>query len=1160
MYKNLRKILVLSLAFIVLSVVSQNLNTNFNKNDNSQENFYEITDDLLKLPNSSLARNLTDIIKVSDSPNTQTPKIAIDRDNNIHIVWSDKIDGNWDILYRNFTYATQQWSSIYNVSDSDQSSQFPAIAIDENNNIMIVWIEGTEGLETYVYCRIFKYNTKTWTTIEEIGVDHDNIKSAPTLANSTGGNFTVVYSQQRTSGDGKYEIYYRNYRSITEDWGYSRSITYSDNLMNPSVYFDKNNKGHLVFMNQSSSDTRSIMYTNFTWDSSEVDYVFGFKGYLNVTKNLRGNNIGNEFATYALNYPSILAVPELNQVFVAWHNNWYSSRAQIQWTNFTLTNYISESLLNSQIYNITQDTTYYHVRPHLSYGFNSTNPMIIWTSTEKKIKYVESLTSAIDNYSPVDIDNIAENWGSDIKWDSHYSLYGVFTGERNTPSNKEVWLRKYDTWHPQLQVISPNNNLFHVQHRDGNISFVVAAEPDTISVKYEYYNDTNKNFIEDDGGDWGLLAWINSSTQQFNYQWNTTDPERRSYPKIIFRITAYDSSYLNTTLYRTNITIDNHGPENIFITQVKDTFGNTIPNSAGADGRVAGILNFTYTVSDSLSKVAYVELWNKTTFIANNITSGNNVNITWDSSGIDGNFTELFLRAYDDVGNYNDSAIFQRKIIVDNTIPSFEWVDIEQGKQYTGTSKDIKIRTLEDDTLFVKFYYSNISTPETPIGTGDGVYIDGNWSITWNYASLDGNYTIKVQVRDLTGWEFNDTIYIYIDHTRPTVRIIYPSYDGSVGSRVDVIIEADIDTVVVELYNKSSELSPTYDLANVSYTIISENATHRNFSATFLTYTLPSGSFHYLKARGNDSIGWGLNTSDVRIKITDRRPYPISVYFEGSYEKSGNTYKAILSWRTPILSENVTKYYIYRFTAEYTRNEFDNGFRQYLNSLGDAKLDYLGRFTGDKYCVKEFNSSDGVVPLLEGNIETYYWNDTGIAANNYFYIIVAVNDLNLPGNCSEIAVQIKITPETPATNPDYRLINAYPYMIVGYIVGCILLGTASVKSARARRYRREVKEIIVEQDDKKFTKKGEKSLEERLDEMEIMAEMSVKEDLGKQEYKVIKSEMDIGEEDKILDFKISPSEEENKETQALAGPRRCPHCNWIISSTATKCPRCGKMV
>ncbi|WP_420630388.1 hypothetical protein [Candidatus Leptofilum sp.] len=77
----------------------------------------------------------------------ESPKIAVDANGVIHIVWSQVDFTGQDLYYSRSTTGGDSWSTPENVSNSDASSESPSLAIDSNNRAHVVWEEQVVGSE-----------------------------------------------------------------------------------------------------------------------------------------------------------------------------------------------------------------------------------------------------------------------------------------------------------------------------------------------------------------------------------------------------------------------------------------------------------------------------------------------------------------------------------------------------------------------------------------------------------------------------------------------------------------------------------------------------------------------------------------------------------------------------------------------------------------------------------------------------------------------------------------------------------------------------------------------------------------------------------------------------------------------------------------------------
>ena len=76
------------------------------------------------------------------SGDSYMPKIAMDHQGVLHVVWYDNSQGIYDIYISHSSDGGATWTDPQNLSNSTESSFAPSIDIDSNGKIYIVWDEG----------------------------------------------------------------------------------------------------------------------------------------------------------------------------------------------------------------------------------------------------------------------------------------------------------------------------------------------------------------------------------------------------------------------------------------------------------------------------------------------------------------------------------------------------------------------------------------------------------------------------------------------------------------------------------------------------------------------------------------------------------------------------------------------------------------------------------------------------------------------------------------------------------------------------------------------------------------------------------------------------------------------------------------------------------
>jgi hypothetical protein len=72
------------------------------------------------------------------------PKVVIDSNDTIYVVWQDVKDGNNNIYLKRSSDYGNNWSSDIKVTDTTSQSGWPCIAVDSNNVLHLLWLEEDE--------------------------------------------------------------------------------------------------------------------------------------------------------------------------------------------------------------------------------------------------------------------------------------------------------------------------------------------------------------------------------------------------------------------------------------------------------------------------------------------------------------------------------------------------------------------------------------------------------------------------------------------------------------------------------------------------------------------------------------------------------------------------------------------------------------------------------------------------------------------------------------------------------------------------------------------------------------------------------------------------------------------------------------------------------
>jgi len=285
-----------------------------------------------------------------NNEDSKFPSIAVDSSDNLHIVWYDNTNGIWgndyEIMYCNYTSGTG-WSNATIISDdssgwNDGNSYSPEIAIDNLDNLHVVWRDETDGIWgddiEIMYCN---YTSATgWSNATVISDDssgwNNEDSQFPSITIDSLNNIHVVWNDYTDGWWGTdAEIMYCNYTSAI---GWSNATVISDDLSNwnnkgsnsPSIAIDTGDNLHVVWHDETIGlwgDDIEIMYCNYTSTT----------GWLNATViSDDSSNWNNDWSSV-----STIVVDSMDNLHVVWHDNtdgWWGNDTEIMYCKYTSSN------------------------------------------------------------------------------------------------------------------------------------------------------------------------------------------------------------------------------------------------------------------------------------------------------------------------------------------------------------------------------------------------------------------------------------------------------------------------------------------------------------------------------------------------------------------------------------------------------------------------------------------------------------------------------------------------------------------------------------------------------------------------------------------------------------------------------------------------------
>ena len=271
--------------------------------------------------NSSWFWSNYEVVSTLSTGNAYSPHVAIDSDDNIHVVWYDSTPdllssgGDTDIFYISYNAASETWSSIELVSsESSDGSRDPEIATDSEGNIHVVWTDFTPLLGSDADKDVF-YKKKnaggSWTLTEVLSTEstsavHDEVSITIDSAN----NIFVAWVDPTDvlGADVDNDVFLKYYNSSSSSWSSLNLISIESTAFayKPQIVADSlSGDIHFVWYD----------YTNILYSGTDGDIFYRSWNVYDST--LSDLQLVNPFSTLNAYNPQIVLDSEHN-IHVVW--------------------------------------------------------------------------------------------------------------------------------------------------------------------------------------------------------------------------------------------------------------------------------------------------------------------------------------------------------------------------------------------------------------------------------------------------------------------------------------------------------------------------------------------------------------------------------------------------------------------------------------------------------------------------------------------------------------------------------------------------------------------------------------------------------------------------------------------------------------------------
>ena len=190
------------------------------------------------------------------------PDVAVEG-STVHTVWQDPISGDWDIMYRSRSAGVLGPIQEVSVDVGIETQQYPRVAVS-GGNVHVVWQDGRDG-DWDVYYRF--HNGVSWSSVQELSADvGTEAQTSPCIA-AGGGRVFVAWVD---AGGGDTDIMMKVFNGVS--WGAITEVSQdsaSEAQDELDISYDSG-KLHVVWQEVQGTD-RDIFHRS--WDGSTFSSI-----------------------------------------------------------------------------------------------------------------------------------------------------------------------------------------------------------------------------------------------------------------------------------------------------------------------------------------------------------------------------------------------------------------------------------------------------------------------------------------------------------------------------------------------------------------------------------------------------------------------------------------------------------------------------------------------------------------------------------------------------------------------------------------------------------------------------------------------------------------------------------------------------------------------
>ena len=154
---------------------------------------------------------------------SEKPAIAVDPSGHVHVVWSDYATDNWEIIYKRSTNGGVTWSVSQRLTWTAGYSERPFLLADSSGKLYLVWQDYFASGNPEIYFKKSPDGGVNWTASQRLTFNTDESTNTA-LCIDPSGNLHVLWND---STPGNFEIYHKKSTTGGTTWSANQRLTWT---------------------------------------------------------------------------------------------------------------------------------------------------------------------------------------------------------------------------------------------------------------------------------------------------------------------------------------------------------------------------------------------------------------------------------------------------------------------------------------------------------------------------------------------------------------------------------------------------------------------------------------------------------------------------------------------------------------------------------------------------------------------------------------------------------------------------------------------------------------------------------------------------------------------------------------------------------------------